>query len=118
MKKNSTAVRRQLLPDGATLSLKCLGAGDLLSVRCATTGVLLPPVPLLGYARTPDGLSLYVAGHTGSALRLATEHAPDFVREVFFGPAPTHLTELAVEDYADGDLVRYPRRTAQYLRAA
>ena len=118
MKKNTTAVRRQLLPDGATLSLKCLAAGDLLSIRCAATGVLLPPVPLLGYARTPDGLSLYVAGDAGTDMRSAAEHAPAFVREVFFGPAPTHLAELSVDDYAAGDLVRYPRRSAPYLLAA
>ena len=116
--KKSTAVRRQLLPDGATLNLSFLMPGDRVAVRCAVTGHLGQPQQLLGYARTPDGLSLYVAGPAGWGLRSAAEHAADFVRETLFGPTPTHLTELVVDDYAAGDLVRFVRPAAAELLAA
>ncbi|KUG06908.1 hypothetical protein [Solirubrum puertoriconensis] len=116
--KKSQSARRLLLPEGPTTTLSQPSLGDQLAVRCDSTGLLLPAQPLLGYARTPDGLCLYVPGHTAAKLRTAAEHAPAFVQEVFFGDAPTHLTEVVVDDYAAGDLVFFPTAAQLTLRLA
>jgi len=106
MKRSSKL--RLLLPEGATAALAEPSAGDELQLRCERTGTYLPRQPILGYARTPDGLCYYLPGSTASQLRTSLEFGLGFAEETWFGPVPATLTEIMVDEYAYGHLLLYP----------
>jgi len=100
-------------PEGKKVSLSTVRPGDQLAVYTVTGSssgapVQTTPAPIIGWARTSTGISLYLPGSTNSSFRSALEE-DGLVEECFFTPAtPTTLCEVAIQEHSVGELVYYP----------
>ncbi|MBX0293144.1 hypothetical protein K3G63_22050 [Hymenobacter sp. HSC-4F20] len=102
-------------PEGKKVSLSSVRPGDQLAVYTVTNSstavpVQVTPAPIIGWARTSTGISLYLPGSTNSSFRSALEEEEGtLVEECFFTPAtPTTLCEVAIQEHSVGELVYYP----------
>ncbi len=119
--KKSTTKLRLLLPADAKKKITIPQPGDQVQLRYADSLELGRKQHILGYAQTPDGLTLYVAGSTSSALRTSKEFGPGFVQEKWFRDMPVTIGEILVEDYAKGHILLYPaaeRKALPLMRVA
>ncbi|MBT9395327.1 hypothetical protein KLP40_19325 [Hymenobacter sp. NST-14] len=100
-------------PEGKKVPLSTVRPGDQLAVYTLTGSPSVAPVhttpaPIIGWARTSTGISLYLPGSTNSSFRSALEE-DGLVEECFFTPAtPTTLCEVAIQEHSVGELVYYP----------
>lgn len=99
-------------PEGKKVSLSTVRPGDQLAVYTSTSSssvatVQPTPTPIIGWARTSTGISLYLPGSTNASFRSALEE-DGLVEECFFTPAtPTTLCEVAIQEHSVGELVYY-----------
>lgn len=92
-------------PSNGRVTLSIPQAGDQVAVSTAAE-VRSLPAPIIGWATTSSGMSLYTPGTTSAAFRSAVEE--DDSEEYFFtSTVPTKLSELIVGEYQVGQLVYY-----------